>query len=88
MLRKAKTSWKSEGNLAPSSDLSQAPHARFKRPTLRLVQGFRDEMSPLGQPVFRPKQLVLAMGVSLTLCLLWILLVFILYRLARTALAF
>lgn len=87
MLRKAKTSWKSEGNLAPSSDLSQAHHPRFKRPTLRLVQGFRGEIGSLGRPVFRPKQLVLAIGVSLTLCLLWILVVFILYRIARTALA-
>jgi len=87
MLKKAKTPWKSEGNLAPSGDLSPAPHPKSKRPTLRLLQGFRGEMNPLEQPVFRPKQLVLAISVSLTLCLLWILLVFILYRIARTALA-
>jgi hypothetical protein len=87
MLRKAKTDWKPEGKVAPSSDLSQGHPPRFKRPTLRLVQGFRGESSPLGQPIFRPRQLVLAIGVSLTLCLLWVLFVFILYRLARTALA-
>ena len=53
-------------------------------PPLRLVPDIED--NPLGQPVFRLKQLVLFIGVSLALCLLWVLIVFILYRIARATL--
>jgi hypothetical protein len=87
MLRKPKTNWKTEGNLASSSDLSQAPEPRSKRPTLRLIQGLRGQLGPFDEHPFRFRQLVVAIAVSLTLCLLWVLVVFILYRIARTALA-
>jgi hypothetical protein len=87
MLKKPKTNWKTEGNLASSSDGSQAPEPSVKRPTLRLIQGLRGRLGPFDEPGFRFRQLIVAIAVSLTLCLLWVLVVFLLYRIARTVLA-
>lgn len=87
MLKKPKTQWKTEGNLASSTDHSQASEPRSKRPALRLLQGFRGAAGPFEQPVFRLRQLLLAVVVSLTLCLLWVLVVYLLSKIARTALA-
>jgi hypothetical protein len=86
MRKEPKTRWKTEGNLA-SSDHSQAVEPGSKRPALRLLQGFRRDVGPFEQPIFRFRQLLLAAIVSLTLCLLWVLVVYLLYTIARTALA-
>jgi hypothetical protein len=69
------------GNLALKGERpGPYPQPTSKRPTLRLVPG-RDRAS--GLPASRLNPLVLAIGVSLTFCLLWILVVFILYRIVR-----
>ena len=55
-------------------------------PALRLVPAVTGDDGPFDEPVFQPKQLVLVIGVAISLCLLWVLVVFILYRVARVAL--
>ena len=78
------TSPAAEGNLALQGERpGPYPQPTSKRPALRLVPG-RDSASELPAP--RINALVLAVGVSLTFCLLWILVVFILYRLVRITL--
>ena len=73
------------GNFARSSEhLRDGPNSKARLPALRLVAAIED--NPHEQPVFRLKQLVLFIGVSITLCLLWVLIVFILYRIARATL--
>jgi hypothetical protein len=85
MQKKPKTYPETLGNLARSTErLRDGSKAKFRPPALRLVPGV--EENPLDEPVFRLKQLVLFIGVSITLCLLWVLIVFILYRIARATL--
>ena len=85
MQKKPKTYPETLGNLARSTErLRDGSKSKVRLPQLRLVPDIED--NPLGQPVFRLKQLVLFIGVSITLCLLWVLLVFILYRIARATL--
>jgi len=85
MLKKPKTYPETLGNLARSTErLRDRSKPRFRLPSLRLVPRFED--NPLEEPVFRLKQLVLFIGVSITLCLLWVLIVFILYRIVRATL--
>ncbi len=85
MQKKPKTYPEILGNLARSTErLRDGSKPQFTPPALRLVPGV--EENPLDEPVFRLKQLVLFIGVSITLCLLWVLIVFILYRIARATL--
>ncbi len=77
----------------PTTDGSSALSAkRFSAtsrsvfPALRLVPAVTGDDGPFEEPVFQPKQLVLVIAVSISLCLLWVLVVFILYRVARVAL--
>ena len=74
------------GNLARSTErLRDRSKPKF-RPLLRLVEDISGNDGPLDEPVFQLKRLVLFIGVSITLCLLWVLIVFILYRIARATL--
>jgi hypothetical protein len=85
MQKKPKTYPETLGNLARSAEcLRDGSHPKSRLPALRLVPGVED--NPLDEPVFRLKQLVLFIGVSITLCLLWVLIVFILYRIVRATL--
>lgn len=85
MQKKPKTYPETLGNLARSTErLRDGSQPKFRPPALRLVPAV--EENPLDEPVFRLKQLVLFIGVSITLCLLWVLIVFILYRIARATL--
>jgi hypothetical protein len=86
MQKKPKTYPETLGNLARSTErLRDGSQPKF-RPPLRLVEDLSGNDGPLEEPVFQLKQLVLFIGVSITLCLLWILIVFILYRIARATL--
>ena len=76
------------GNLAQNHDPVRSPAATSTRPLLRLIPGFRDEAYPLEHRVLRPEQLVLGITISIIFCLLWVLIVFVLFRIARTALGF
>lgn len=85
MQKKPKTHPETLGNLARSTKpLRDGSTLKFGLPALRLVPSF-DE-NPLEEPVFRLKRLVVFVGVSITLCLLWVLIVFILYRIVRATL--
>ena len=85
MQKKPKTYPETLGNLARSTErLRDGSKPKLRLSPLRLVPGVEED--PLDEPVFRLKQLVLFLGVSITLCLLWVLIVFILYRIARATL--
>jgi hypothetical protein len=85
MHKKAKTYPETLGNLARSTErLRDGSKPKFRLPALRLVPSVED--NALEEPVFRLKRLVLFIGVSITLCLLWVLIVFILYRIVRATL--
>ena len=85
MQKKPKIYPETLGNLARSTErLRDGSKPKSRLSPLRLVPGV--EENPLDEPVFRLKQLVLFIGVSITLCLLWVLIVFILYRVARATL--
>ena len=73
-----------DGNLALKDELSRPSPHPAGRPALRLLYGGEGRL--IERPVSQLKQLALAIGVSLTLCLLWILFVFILYRIVRATL--
>lgn len=85
MRKTTKKSTDTPGNFARSSERRRdGSKSKVRLPPLRLVPDIED--NPLEQPVLRLKQLVLFIGVSLALCLLWVLIVFILYRIARATL--
>ena len=85
MRKKPKTSPATLGNLARSTEpLRDRSHPTFRFPTLRLVPDVVE--NPRDEPLFQFKQLILFIGISVTLCLLWVLIVFILYRIARAIL--
>ena len=88
MHRQTKAIAKTEGNLALDSEsLLHTPSRKFKARTLRLVQSIRGDDDLSEEAFFRLKQLLLAIGLSIALCFLWFLVVYILYTLARSTVA-
>jgi len=83
--RRGRTYPQTDGNLAfASENLGLFQDAKTKVPHLRLVQ--HAAYDPQIEALFQANQIIAVIGMSITLCILWFLIVFILYRIARIAL--
>jgi hypothetical protein len=88
MHRKTKSIANTEGNLAlASKPLLPTPGREFKLPALRLVQGLKGHEDLFEEPFVRLKQLLLAIDLSIVFCLLWVFVVYMLYRVVRSTVA-
>ena len=87
MHSKSKTVAKTEGNLALTNEAQLHTSVRKLTPTLRLVQAIRRNEDLVEKPIFTLTQLLPAAGFSIALCLLWFLIMAVLYRLIRATFA-